>query len=159
VVAAAAACAHFGGVRPVYGPLPGSVTVLLDAAPDAVIAAAQREVRTAGLAVVSVAADEGYLETQWYDVVSKRTVDARAGDFDHIVKLRLFADPTAGKTRLAAECVRRIAYDPSEPERDLERMVPDSTLQHALLDSLLARLKVVFPPPKPRTDTAGPPSP
>ena len=71
------------------------------------------------------------------------------------MKLRLFADPTAGKTRLAAECVRRIAYDPSEPERDLERMVPDSTPEHAILDSLVARLKVVFPPPKPRVDSTG----
>jgi len=137
----------------VYGPLPGSVSLTLNAAPDAVIAAAVREVRAAGLAVAAVAADEGYLETAWYDVATRRTVDARAMDFDHIVKLRLFADPKAGKTYLAAECVRRIAYDPSEPERDLERMVPDSTPQHALLDSLLARLKVVFPPPKPVVDT------
>jgi hypothetical protein len=146
-------------VRPVYGPLPGSVSLLLDAAPDAVIVAAQREVRAAGLEVASVAADEGYLETEWYDVVAKRTVDARAPDLDHIVKLRLFADPKAGKTYLAAECVRRIAYDPSEPQRDLERMVPDSTPAHALLDSLIARLKIVFPPPRPRGDTAGPQEP
>jgi hypothetical protein len=140
-------------VRPVYGPLPGSVTVVLDAAPDAVITTAEREVRAAGLTVAAVAADEGYLETAWYDVLTRRTVDARAPDFDHIVKLRLFADPTAGKTRLVAECVRRIAYDPSEPERDLERMVPDSTPQRALLDSLVARLKVVYPPPKLPGDT------
>jgi hypothetical protein len=146
-------------VRPVYGPLPGSLTLLLDGVPDAVIVAAQHEVQAAGLSVASVAADEGYLETAWYDVVTRRTVSARAGDFDHIVKLRLFADPTAGKTRLAAECVVRIAYDPSEPERDLERMVPDSTPQHALLDSLVARLKVVFPPPKARTDSTGPTEP
>ncbi len=146
-------------MRPVWGPLPGSVAVHLDAAPDAVITAAEREVRAAGLKVVAIAADEGYLETEWYDVLTKRTVSARAMDLDHIVKLRLYADPTAGKTRLVAECVRRIAFDPSEPERDLERMVPDSTPQHALLDSLVARLKVVFPPLKPPTDTAGPPRP
>lgn len=140
-------------MRPVYGPLPGSVSLQLDAVPDAVIVAAAREVRAAGLSVARVAADEGYLETEWYDLATKRTVSARAADLDHIVKLRLFADPTAGKTRLAAECVVRIAYDPSEPERDLERMVPDSTPAHALLDSLVARLKVVFPPLKPRTDS------
>jgi hypothetical protein len=146
-------------VRPVYGPLPGSLSLMLDGAPDAVIVVAQREVRAAGLTVASVAADEGYLETGWYDVAAKRAVDARARDLDHIVKLRLFADPKAGKTYLAAECVRRIAYDPSEPERSLERMVPDSTPARALLDSLVARLKVAFPPPKPRTDTGGPQEP
>ena len=143
-------------MRPVYGPLPGSVSLQLDALPDAVIIAAAHEVQAAGLKVASVAADEGYLETAWYDVVTRRTVDARTRHFDHIVKLRLFADPTAGKTRLAAECVARIAYDPSEPARDLERMVPDSTPEHAILDSLVARLKVVFPPPKARADSTTP---
>jgi hypothetical protein len=49
--------------------------------------------------------------------------------------------------------VVRIAYDPSEPERDLERMVPDSTPGRALLDSLVARLKVVFPPQVPADST------
>ena len=33
--------------------------------------AAQHEVRAAGLTVASVAADEGYLETDWYDVVAR----------------------------------------------------------------------------------------
>ena len=142
-----------------YGPLPGSVTVPLDGVPDLVIDAAARELAAGGLRVVRIAPDEGYLETEWYDVAARRTVNARATGFDHIVKLRLFADPTAGKTRLAAECVVRIGYDPSTPERDLERMVPDSTPAHAILDSLIARLKVVFPPPKPPSDTAGPQQP
>ncbi len=100
-----------------------------------------------------VAADEGYLESGWYDLRTRRTVSARAAGFDHIVKLRLFADPTAGKTHLAAEAVVRIAYDPSEPPRDAERMVPDSTPGRALLDSLVARLKVIFPPPTPADTT------
>jgi len=143
----------------VYGPVPGSLSVPLDGVPGEVIDAAARAVAAAGLRVVRIAADEGYLETEWYDVAAKRTVNARAPGFDHIVKLRLFADPTAGKTRLAAECVVRIGYDPSMPERDLERMVPDSTPAHAILDSLIARLKVVFPPPKAPSDTAGPQQP
>jgi hypothetical protein len=124
-----------------------------------VIVAAAHEIQAAGLRVASAAADEGYLETEWYNLVTKRTVDARATDFSRAVKLRLFADPTAGKTRLAAECVVRIAYDPSEPERDLERMVPDSTPARALLDSLIARLKVVFPPPRTRADSTRPQEP
>ncbi len=157
---AVAACAHFGGVRPVYGPVPGSLSLQLTAQPDAVIVAAVKEVQAAGLRVARVAPDEGYLETEWYDVATKRSVSASAKDFDHIVKVRLFADPTAGKTHLAAEAVVRIAYDPSEPERDLERMVPDSTPGHALLDSLVARLKVIFPPPAPLpADSTRPPGP
>jgi len=61
------------------------------------------------------------------------------------VKVRFFADPVAGKTRLAAECVRRIADDPSEPERDLERMVPDSSPGRILLDGIVGRLKAAYP--------------
>ena len=98
-----------------YGPLPGSLSVQLEGTPDAVIGAAAREVAAAGLKVVQIATDEGYLETEWYDVAARRTVNARVAGFDHIVKLRLFADPTAGRTRLAAECVVRIGYDPSMP--------------------------------------------
>jgi hypothetical protein len=144
----------FGGVRPLYGPVPGSLALQLDAQPAAVIVAATREVRAAGLDVARVAANEGYLESQWYDVGTHRSVTDRARDLDRVVKLRFFADPTAGKTHLAAECVRRIADDPSEPERYWERMVPDSTPGRVLLDSIVGRLKVEFPPPAPAPGTS-----
>ncbi len=113
------------------------------------IAAVGRQVDSAGLVVRLADAAEGYLETGWYDLESRRTVSATARDLDHTVKLRFFADPTAGHTRLAAECVRRIAYDPSEPERDLERMVADSTPGRVMLDSLMAKLKAEYPMPAP----------
>ncbi len=157
-LAGLSACLHLGGARPLFGPVPGSFSLVLDGQPEAVIAAAAGEVQRAGLVVLRSAPDEGYLETQWYDVATQRTVSPRARDLDHTVKVRLFADPAAGKTRLAAECVVRIADDPSEPPRDLERMVADSTPGHVLLDSLVARLKVIFPPPPP-ADTSTKPRP
>jgi hypothetical protein len=132
-------------VRPVYGPVPGSLSLLLDGQPDAVTLAAAREIEAAGLKVRWSEPAEGYLETEWYDLGSSRSVDARARNLDRVVKLRFFADPTAGTTRLAAECVTRIAYDPSVPARDLERMVPDSTPGRELLDRIVARLKAAFP--------------
>jgi hypothetical protein len=144
-----AACPNLGGVRPLYGPVPGSLGLELNASPDVVIAAAARDVVTVGLRVSHVAANEGYLETEWFDLGAHRSVAASARDLDRVVKLRFFADPTAGKTHLAAECVRRIADDPSVPPRDLERMVPDSTAGRVLLDSIVARLKTEFPAPPP----------
>jgi hypothetical protein len=144
-----AACPNLGGVRPLYGPVPGSIALELDAAPDAVIAAAARDVAAVGFRVAASATNEGYLETEWFDVAAHRSVTARARDLDRVVKLRFFADPTAGKTHLAAECVLRIADDPSLPPRDLERMVPDSTPGRVLLDSIIGRLKVEFPSPAP----------
>lgn len=157
---AAAACARLGGVRPRFAPIPGSISVQLEAQPDEVIGAAGRELQAAGLSVAVADAPEGYLESSWYDVERKATVSPRARDLAQVVKLRFFADPTAGHTRLAAECVRRIAYDPSEPERDLERMVPDSSPGRALLDSIVGRLKAAYPVvmPAPATPAAPKPS-
>jgi hypothetical protein len=120
-----------------------------------VIAAVGQQVDSAGLKIRVTDAAEGYLETAWYDLATRRTVSGTARDLDHIVKLRFFADPTAGHARLAAECVRRIAWDPSEPERDLERMVADSTPGRVMLDSMMAKLKVRYPVPAP---PAGPPT-
>jgi len=142
-----AACARLGGLRPRYAPIQGSIATELEAQPDAVIDSAAQELRSAGLSVAVADAPEGYLESSWYDVATKATVSGRARDLDQVVKLRFFADPTAGHTRMAAECVRRIAQDPSEPERDLERMVPDSSPGRVLLDSIVARLKAAYPMP------------
>ncbi len=144
-VLALAACAHLGGLRPRFAPIPGSIAVDLEAQPDAVIGAAAREVEAAGLKVAVADPAEGYLETSWYDIRTRATVTGRARDLDQVVKVRFFADPVAGKTRLAAECVRRIADDPSEPERELERMVPDSSPGRILLDGIVGRLKAAYP--------------
>jgi hypothetical protein len=132
-------------VRPFYGPIAGSISVQLETTPDTVIDAVRRAVVAAGFRVAINDPREGFLETGWYDPVARRPVHAGARDLARTVKLRFFADPTAGHTRLAAECVQRFAYDPSEPARDLERMVPDSTPGRVIMDSVLARLKALYP--------------
>lgn len=121
------------------------MSVELEGQPIAVIGSAAQEVRSAGLRVAVLDSAEGYLVTGWYDVARRTTVSGDGRDLDHVVRLRFFADPTGGKTRLAAECVRRIAYDPSEPEHDLERMVADSSPGRVLLDSIVAHLKAAYP--------------
>jgi hypothetical protein len=144
-------------LRPRYGPLPGSVSAQLEAQPDVVIGAAARELQAAGLGVAVADPAEGYLESSWYDLDRKVNVSGRGRDLEQVVKLRFFADPTAGKTHLAAECVRRIAFDPSEPERDVERMVPDSSAGRVVLDSIVGRLKAAYPPAAPVSSApAGP---
>lgn len=143
---------RLGGLRPRFGPVPGSIAFELEAQPEAVIVTAAHEIQAAGLKVAVADPAEGYLETSWYDVRTRATVAATVRDLDQVVKLRFFADPLAGKTRVAAECVRRIADDPSEPERDLERMVPDSSPGRGLLDSIVGRLKVAYPAAAPVTN-------
>lgn len=61
------------------------------------------------------------------------------GRIQDVVKLRFFADPVAGRTRLVMECARRVMVDLSLPERELERPVPQGHPGRALLDSVVAR--------------------
>ena len=149
-----AACAHVGGLRPYYGPIRGSVSFLLGAREDTIIMTAARLVDSAGLRAAVYDPSEGYLETRWYDLGTHRTVSAGARDLDRIVKLRFFGGPVATYSRLAVECVRRIAVDPSEPERSLERMVPDSSPGWILMDSIAAKLKARYPPPTSQAPTS-----
>lgn len=141
LAAAGFGCASFGGVRPRYGPVPGSLLLQLDPQPDAVVRVLATEVQTAGLRLVFVSPEEGYLETEWYNLGTRQSEQPGARDLDRVVKLRFFADPVAGKTRLLAECVNRIVYDPSMPERELERMVPDGSPGRTLLDDILRQAR------------------
>jgi len=149
-----AACAGLGGVRPYYGPVPGSVSLEFPAPPDAVTRAAAEEVQHAGLELQWMSAAEGYVETQWFNVTTRASAlspDAR--DLDHSVKLRFFADPTAGKTRLEAEVVTTYAMDPSRPPREMERMAPEGHPGREVLTQILDRLKSRFPSPTDTTRT------
>jgi hypothetical protein len=133
-------CAALGGVRPRYAPLPGSVTVTVAARADSVTALLAEAARQSGLEVETISTTEGYLETAWFRLDTRTTVPPPASVLDRTVKLRFFADPVAGRTRLIAECAVRIAFDPSLPERDLERMVPEGHPGRELLAEILRRV-------------------
>jgi len=151
------ACASLGGLRPLYGPVQGSVSVQLGGSPEAVTRAAVEEVQHAGLHVQWLSVEEGYVETQWYDLSSRGSSSEPAfRDLDRVVKMRFFADPTAGRTRLAAECVTTIMVDPSRPQRELERMAPEGHAGREMLTQVLDRLRRRFPVVEPGP-TAGPP--
>ncbi len=153
---AIAGCAGLGGVRPIYGPVPGSVGLQFDALPDAVTRAAAEEIQHAGLLVQWISPEEGYVETQWYHLATRESSQEPAfRDLDRVVKVRLFADPTAGKTRLAAECVTATLVDPSRPPRELERMVPEGHPGREVLTQILDRLKQRFPAAGDSVQTAG----
>lgn len=147
-VAALAGCAALGGVRPLYGPVPGSVTLQFNALPDAVTRAAAEEVQHAGLALQWMSPAEGYVETQWFNVTTRvSTPDPDLRDLEHTVKIRVFADPTAGKTRFVAEAVTTYVVDPSRPQREMERMTPEGHQGREVLTQILDRLKRRFPAP------------
>jgi len=135
------ACAT-GGVRPRYGALPDAVVITrIIRSPTLVIGDLEAAIRRAGLSVARYAPGEGFLETRWFDVASRAVAGAPYTHLDQTIRLRFFADPDQGKTRLVGEAVGMIAWDPSLPERDLERMLPAAHPGRVLLDSMLSEFR------------------
>jgi hypothetical protein len=131
------ACASFGGVRPREVPVAGAVQLVVEPRAMALVQSLDSVVRARGMTVRALAPAEGYLETDWYDLGSQSSTRPPFRDLGRIVKLRILVDPVQGKTRVIAECVMRIAWDPSVPERDLERMVPEDHPGRSLLNEIL----------------------
>ena len=98
----------------------------------------------AGLAIAVYEPREGYIETRWYDVAKQRSVKPPYQRMDSTIRLRLYVDPVATHSRVIAECVRRVRWDPSVPERDLERMVRVGEPGRDLLDRALAVAKATM---------------
>ncbi len=115
--------------------------MILDLPAGAVTESLATSLRRVGVVVRTSEPREGYLESQWFDVQAHRAASDPFDRLDSIVKLRFFADPAFGHTRLFAECVVRIAWDPSVPQRDLERTPAQGHPGLALLDSVLAVMK------------------
>jgi hypothetical protein len=139
-------CAGLGGVRPNYGPVPGSVAFVVEAQPAAVTRAASEEVQHAGLQLLYSSAEEGYLETQWFSLVTRTSsLEPDLHDLERSIKVRFFCDPTAGKTRVVAEAVSSYAVDASRPGREMERMAPEGHPGREVLTQILDRLKRRYP--------------
>lgn len=68
---------------------------------------------------------DGFVETDWYDVVMGEPARVDPAHPRRFVRLRFWADPVVnGRTALTGEAVHRRTADPSLPERLTEQMVP-----------------------------------
>ncbi len=135
-----AACPHMGGVRPRLTPLPGAVERTVQAGPISVTLSIVATLDSMRIPIAAAAADEGYVESQWIEPRSRRIRTPEPANLEHTVKMRFYADPVAGTTRLVAECVRRDRLDPSVPQRELEVVVDSLSAGRVLMDSVLTRL-------------------
>ncbi len=138
-----------GGARPRFGPVPGAVFARPDPPPHVVIRAMAAELERREIPLARVAPEEGYLESTWFDVASHRAVAPPFGAVEGVVKLRVFADPVGRNTRLFVEAVRRVAWDPSVPERELERMVGEDHPVRRMLNELIDGLGAGAAPGRP----------
>lgn len=141
-VAGAALCVCLacgaGNVRPFYGPLPAAASDTIAGEPARLILELERLAAVEGLRVARASPEEGYLETDWYDVDARRPGGRYTLHPRRIVRLRFFADDVGGgKTALASEAVYRRSIDPSVPVRETEVMAPADHPGAEILERLL----------------------
>lgn len=143
-VVIAAACAA-GGIRPSYEPFPEARVDTINAAPPAVIQEISARVNAEQMRPNFTSPAEGYLETQWFDIVAQRSGVTDRGNADRIVLLRFWADSLEnGRTRLTSEAVIKGNPDPSLMPRDQEMHVQPGHAGARLLERVIDGTKQRF---------------
>ena len=138
-IALIAACA--GGIRPGYAPLYEAVADTVAAVPAVAVEALVTGLAAEGLRVQWQSATEGYVESQWYDVVSRQS-----GSFDRtrpeqFIRIRFFVDPVGTTASvLHGEAVSLRSVDPSRIERDTEMMLPPGNAGREILTRVMRQV-------------------
>jgi len=143
-VAVLAACAA-GSIRPKYEPFPQARVDTIGAAPAAVIQEISTRVNAEKMRPQWISPEEGFLETQWFNVVTQESGVTDRGNPDRIILLRFWADSIpGGKSKVTSEAVMARTSDPSVVNpRDREMLVPTGhageRLQARVLDGVKQR--------------------
>jgi hypothetical protein len=110
--------------RPFYPPVTGAAQVEIELETRNATTALADVLRSDSLPLAKVAPRDGYLETEWFTVATRRPTGARRLG-PNVVQIRAWIDPTRlGHSRLTVETVYRPLADPSLPTRELDRQVP-----------------------------------
>lgn len=103
--------------------------------------AALAEVEARGMTVRKYNAEEGYLETAWFDLRDS-TSHSWTTNPDSVVKLRVWSDRLQRRqAEMRIEIVFPAALDPSLPERENTRQVPTTHAGHAFGIRLIRDIK------------------
>ena len=143
-VVALSACGAVN-TRPYLTPLPGALVDTLRADPTVVVEQLVTQVIDEGIAIHVVGADEGFLETRWYELESPSEEGSAVQSARSRIRLRFFADPIGdGQTQLTSEAIALSVLDPSLPEREREVLVaadhPGDQLLRRIVDAVRAEL-------------------
>jgi hypothetical protein len=139
-----AACAA-GGVRPGYAPFEGARVDTVNAGPAAVIQEIVARVSAERMSPQFSSPAEGYMETQWYDVIDQKSGAFDRSQPDRYILLRFWADSIGeGKSRVTSEAVYKRTTDPSVMARDQEMLVPPGHDGDRLLRRVIAGVKERF---------------
>jgi hypothetical protein len=132
--------------RPRFDPLPGALVDTLGAGPRMVIGGLAEELTARGLKVRAMSQAEGYLETAWFDPVTRKSVGQEHLHTGRVFRMRAYADslPPA-RSVLSLETVYRLAADPSARGREEERIVPPGQPGDSVTLLVLENLSKRFP--------------
>ncbi len=132
--------------RPRFEPLPGALVDTLGAGPGAVIGGLVEELAARGVKIHAMSRAEGYLETRWFDPLTRTSVGQEHLHTDRVFRLRAYADSLPPvKSVLALEAVYRRTADPSAVGREGERIVPPGQPGDSLTLEVLGALRKRFP--------------
>lgn len=133
--------------RPYLTPFPDDPVDTLLARADVVVQHLGLVFQGDSLPLRTLAPAEGYLETEWFDVVRWAGDSTAQGDHP-VVKLRFWVDPIGqGLVQVVGEAATRRVVDPSLPPRQREVAVPATHPGGMLLDRLRRTLRERFPRP------------
>jgi hypothetical protein len=118
----------------------------LGAGPRTVIGGLAEEIRARGLEVHAVSQAEGYLETAWFDPLTKKSVGQEHLHTERVFRLRAYADSLPPvRSVLSLETVYRRTADPSAGGREEERIVPPGQPGDSVTQVVLEALRKRFP--------------
>ena len=133
----AAACG--AGIRPAYSPMPNARVDSVNAQPAAVIQEIAARMGAENIGLQWSSPDEGYLESQWYNIVTRESGVTSRSNPEQVILMRFWADPIGpDKARITSEVVIKGTTDPSVPPREQEIMAPPGHAGHQFLDRVLS---------------------
>lgn len=110
--------------RPGFAPMPEARSADVELDPIEATKLLAESLQDAGIPVTTVAPQDGYFESQWFDTTSKQPAGGSTLG-PQVVRIRGWATPSRhGWSTVTVETVYRALADPSRPPRELERSVP-----------------------------------
>ena len=124
-------------IRPWTVPFPEARVDTVDVEAASLIERLNSHVTNTGLEVTRISPEEGFLETRWFDLATRRSRKS-GGDPERVVRMRFWADPVmAGRSVLISEVVYLQSLDPSLLPRDAETLAPPDHAGHILMTDIL----------------------
>ena len=124
-------------IRPWTVPFPEARVDTVDVEAASLIERLNSYVTNTGLEVTRISPEEGFLETRWFDLATRRSRKS-GGDPERVVRMRFWADPVMpGRSVLISEVVYLQSLDPSLLPRDAETLAPPDHAGHILMTEIL----------------------